>query len=162
MSSERLASIDSRAGFAAAVRDALTRARDAGAREVLLCDPTFDDWPLDELAVVETLGAWAGPSRKLFVLAHDFDHLARAAPRFAEWRRLWSHVVQCRSNAELAAEQVPSVLLVPDVVCIRLHDRSRLRGTLSERAADLTSCRERIDAFLQRSSEAFPATTLGL
>ena len=162
MSSDLLASIDSRAGFEAAVRDALAQARDAGAREITLVDPTFDDWPLNERATIEILAAWAASSRKLVVVAHAFDKLALRAPRFADWRRRWSHVVHCRTNAELEAEQVPTVLFVSGVVCVQLHDRTQIRGVVSERPVDLAESRERIDALLQRSSEAFPATTLGL
>ena len=162
MSSDKLGSIDSRAGFESAVRNALALARDAGARDMTLVDPGFDDWPLDERATIDTLGAWAASSRKLLLMAHAFDNLARRAPRFAEWRRQWSHVVHCRADAELQAEQVPTLLLVPGVVCVQLHDRTRFRGVVSERPVDQAEIRDRIEALLQRSTEAFPVTTLGL
>ena len=100
--------------------------------------------------------------RRLVVFAHNFDEMPRRHPRFADWRRQWSHVVQCRTDPELEAEQMPTLLLVPGVVGVRLLDPVRYRGMVSGRAADHVECREAIDALLQRSVEAFPATTLGL
>ena len=162
MTADSIAPIGSRAEFLAAVRDALTVAADAGAGEILLVDPNFADWPLNERAVIETLSRWVESRRALIVLAHSFDEMARRQLRFVEWRRQWAHVVQCRNDPELEAEQVPTLLLVPGHACVRVLDRVRYRGTASNRPVDLTECRETIDALLQRSVEAFPVTTLGL
>ena len=162
MSAEILTQIASRNDFLDAVRAGLGQAAEQGASEILLVDPHFQDWPLNEREVIESLGLWALSRRKLIVFAHSFDELARRAPRFAEWRRQWSHIAQCRSDPELEAEQVPTLLFVPGLVSVRLLDRVRYRGTVSGRATDLNESRETIDALLQRSVEAFPATTLGL
>jgi hypothetical protein len=162
MSTESIVHIGSRAEFLSAARDAFGRAIDAGAREIVMVDPTFADWPLNEPAVIESLGRWIDSQRSLTVLAYSFEEMARQQLRFVAWRRQWSHVVHCRSDPEFEAEQLPSMLLVPGVTSIRLLDRLRFRGVLSDRAVDLTECRETIDALLQRSVEAFPATTLGL
>lgn len=162
MSEGSLSQIASRAEFHAAVRAALATAAEQGASEVCLVDPTFDDWPLNELGIVETLGRWALSRRRFVIFAHDFDEMARRAPRFATWRRQWSHIVQCRTDPELEAAQVPTILFVPGMTGVRLLDRIRYRGTVSARAADHVECRETIDAILQRSVEAFPPTTLGL
>jgi hypothetical protein len=162
MSTDKLSAIASRTEFHDAVRGALAQAAEHGAAEIFLVDPTFDDWPLNDRAVVESLGAWALSRRHLVVFAHSFDEVSRRAPRFAAWRRQWSHIVQCRSDPELAAEEVPTLLLVPGLVTVRLLDRVHYRGTVSDRAADQVAARESVDALLQRSVEAFPATTLGL
>ena len=162
MSADTLTQIASRNDFHNAVRAGLAQAAEHGAAEIFLVDPHFDDWPLNERGVIESLGRWALSRRKFVVFAGNFDELARRAPRFAEWRRQWSHIVQCRSDPELEAEQVPTLLFVPGLVAVRLLDRVRYRGTVSGRPEDLTECREAIDALLQRSVEAFPATTLGL
>jgi hypothetical protein len=45
---------------------------------------------------------------------------------------------------------------------VRLLDRARFRASVSLEPADAVYCREIVDAISQRSSEAFPATTLGL
>jgi hypothetical protein len=162
MSADTLTQIASRGDFHDAIRNGLALAAEHGASEIHLVDPNFDDWPLNERGVVESLGRWALSRRKLVVFAHNFDELARRAPRFAEWRRQWSHIVQCRTDPELEANQVPTLLFVPGQVAVRLLDRVRHRGTASGRPADHVECRESIDALLQRSVEAFPPTTLGL
>ena len=162
MTTDSIAPIGSRAEFLEAVRSTFKLAADAGAREILLVDPDFVEWPLNEPAVIESLSRWVGSSRSLVVLAHSFDELARRQLRFVEWRRLWAHAVQCRNDPELEAEQIPTLLLVPGHTCVRLVDRIRFRGTRSNRPVDLTESRETVDALLQRSVEAFPVTTLGL
>lgn len=162
MTEDKIAPIGSRAEFLDAVRNALTLAEQAGARELVLVDPDFVDWPLNERAVIDSLSRWIDSSRVLLVLAHSFDELARRQLRFVEWRRQWAHVVQCRNDPELETGQIPTLLLIPGHACIRLLDRVRHRGTVSSRPVDLTDCRETVDALLQRSVEAFPVTTLGL
>ena len=162
MSADTLTQIASRADFHDAVRNALAMAAEQGASEIFLVDPHFDDWPLNERGVVESLGRWALSRRRIVVFAHDFDEMARRAPRFAAWRCQWSHIVQCRSDPELEEAQVPTLLFVPGMLGVRLLDRVRYRGTVSGRPADHVECREAIDALLQRSVEAFPPTTLGL
>lgn len=159
---DHIAAITSRAEFHDAVRAALAQAAEAGAAEIVLTDPTFADWPLGERSVVESLTRWVESQRRLTLLAFSFDEMARRQLRFVEWRRQWSHVVQCRHDDELESEQIPSLLFMPGLVCIRLVDRVRYRGTVSARPIDLVECRETVDALLQRSVEAFPVTTLGL
>ncbi len=160
--SPELHRIDSRSEFGNAVRDAIRAAADAAAPEVYFVDSDFDGWPIDEKDVVETLTRWAGPHRTLTLVGGSFDALARRAPRFVAWRQHWSHLVSCRAPVDVDAEQMPTLLLVPGSVTVRLDDRLRHRGTVSARPIDLVSARESIDALLQRSVETFPATALGL
>ena len=162
MNEHKLNQIASRKEFHEAIRAALAQAADAEAPEICLVDPDFQEWPLGERAVVETLSRWANSRRKLLLFAHSFEALPRTAPRFAEWRRQWSHIVQCRNDPDLEAQQVPTLLLVPDEVTVRLLDPVRHRGMISGRAGDQAEARETIDALLQRSFEAFPPTTLGI
>jgi hypothetical protein len=162
MNDDTIFAIASRADFLAAVRAAFAQAEERDAAEIFIVDPSFSDWPLNEPALVDSLGRWVDSRKTLTVFAHDFDELARHQLRFVAWRRQWAHVVRCRSDPELEAEQVPTLLLVPGVTSIRLLDRVRVRGIASHRAVDLAEGRETIDALLQRSVEAFPVTTLGL
>jgi hypothetical protein len=162
MNGESITQIASRKDFHDAVRGALALAAESGASEICLVDSHFNDWPLNERGLVESLSKWASSRRRLFVVAHSFDDVARRAPRFAEWRRQWSHIIVCRSTDELEADQVPTLLFVPGLVCVRLLDRVHYRGTVSCRPSDHVECREAIDALLQRSAEAFPVTMLGL
>ena len=68
-------------------------------------------------------------------MAHSFDELPRSALRFVEWRRQWSHIVQCRTDPDLEAQQMPTLLLVPGEVCgARCSTAVRYRGTVSSRA----------------------------
>ena len=162
MTADDIVPIGSRAEFLDAVRTAFTQAEEHGARKIVVVDPNFADWPLNERTVIDSLSRWIDSSRLLVVIAHSFDELARRQLRFVEWRRQWAHVVQCRNDPELEAEQIPTLLLVSGHSCVRVLDRLHYRGTVSNRPVDLTECRETVDALLQRSVEAFPVTTLGL
>ena len=154
--------ITSRSEFHDALRLAFAQAAAHGSRELWLCDDDFADWPLNERGVVEQLTRWAQSHRSLTVIARHFDTVAQRHARWVEWRRQWSHVVQCRSNNELEAGQMPTLLLAPGCASVRLVDPVRYRGRVSRETADAIVWRETIDAVLQRSEEAFPATSLGL
>ena len=86
MSADTLTQIASRADFHDAIRAALAMAAEHGASEIFLVDPHFHDWPLNERGIIESLGRWALSRRRIVVFAHDFDEMARRAPRFAAWR----------------------------------------------------------------------------
>ena len=154
--------ITTRAEFHDALRRALAEIAAAGCHEIIMSDADFADWPLSEPAVIESLTRWAQKHRKLTLLAQTFDEIARRHGRWVEWRRQWSHVVECRANIELEAAQVPTVLLAPSLLVLRLVDPIRYRGGVSHEVADMVLCGEQIDAVLQRSEETFPVTTLGL
>lgn len=154
--------ITSRSEFHNAVRDAFAEAASVGCHELLLCDANFADWPLGERAVIEHLASWATSHRRLTLLAEDFSELQRRHPRWVEWRQTWSHVVHCRTNTELEGGQMPTILLAPGLLSVRLSDATHHRGQRSHEAAEGLRCRELIDAVLQRSDEAFPASTTGL
>ncbi len=154
--------IATRGELHAALRHAFEQAAKVGCRELWLCDEDFADWPLGERAVVEHLAQWAASSRKLCLVARHFDEVSRRHARWVEWRRTWSHIVSCRANAEVGTGEFPTVLLATGLLSVRLSDTERHRGRLSRERADEIRCREQIDAILQRSEEAFPATTTGL
>lgn len=162
MSDDVVAAIASRAEFQAAIRAALSQAAQHDAGEIFLVDPTFMDWPLNERAIIDSLTQWVSSRKKLVVFAKSFDDMVRRHSRFVEWRRQWSHVAQCRTDDDLEAEALPTLMLVPGIVSVRLLDRVRCRGVTGSRPVDLADARDTIDALLQRSTEAFPATTLGL
>src|SRR5438309_11820388 len=114
--------IASRLQFHDALRSAIGQAADAQAFEIRLCDRDFADWPLGERAVIDQLARWAGPRRRLLLVASTFDEFARRHARWIEWRRAWSHLVECRANDELEPEQFPSVCVVPGVISVKLLD----------------------------------------
>jgi len=154
--------ITTRAEFHAALRAAFAEAATAGSRELWLADNDFADWPLGERDVIESLSQWVASSRKLTLLAHDFDEVARRHPRWVTWRRQWSHVVSCRSNAELEAGEMPTLLIAAGTVTVRLSDPVHHRGRVAHDRAEELRCKELFDAVSQRSEEAFPATSTGL
>jgi hypothetical protein len=162
VSSEPDTLITSRAEFQAALRTAFAEIAASSSREIWLCDEDFADWPLGDRVVVEHLAQWAASSRKLTLVARHFDEVARRHPRWVTWRRDWSHIVTCRVNKELATGEFPTLLLAAGRVSVRLSDNVHHRGRLARSAAEGLRCREQIDAILQRSEEAFSATTTGL
>jgi hypothetical protein len=154
--------IASRGEFQAAIRSAFDDAADQGCREIWLCDADFADWPLGEKAVIAALTRWAQAHRRLLLVAQSYDEFARRHPRWVEWRRIWSHVVECKAIADLEPGQMPSVLLSLGRRCVRRVDPVRFRGSVADDAVALTAARESIDAIAQRSEDAFPVTTLGI
>jgi len=154
--------IATRQEFHDALRGALAEMARIGCREAWLCDEDFADWPLNERAVIEHLQQWAQSHRHLVVIARHFDEVVRRHPRWAEWRRQWSHIVECRAFEDAEQGQIPTLALADGLVAVRLFDPLRHRGTLSHDPGDLLRNRELIDAVSQRSVESFPPTILGL
>lgn len=145
-----------------ALRDAFAEAARAGCRELWLCDADYADWPLSEPAVIESLSQWAYSHRKLTVLAASFDEITRRHARWLSFRREWSHVVECRLLDESDTNPSSSLLLAPGLLVVRIFDTRHWRASWSLDPAAQNRCREWVDTIWQRSSEAMPATTLGL
>lgn len=147
--------------FADLIRQAMATAAAEGWREIILSDANFSDWPLGERVVAQALNDWAQSGRKLTMLAANYDEVIRRHARFATWRRTWAHIVDCRRNAALSADDFPSALWSPVWVFHRL-DLVRSTGMSGFEAARRVALKERIDECLRRSSPGFPPTTLGI
>ncbi|MES2190213.1 MAG: hypothetical protein V4454_08825 [Pseudomonadota bacterium] len=147
--------------FAALIRLAFEAAASQGWLEIILSDRSFEDWPLGERAVSQSLHDWSRSGRKLTMLAKNYDELIRRHARFVTWRRTWAHIIDCRSNTSLSADDFPSAVWSPVWVCQRL-DLERCTGISGAEPARRVVLRERLDECLRRSSPAFPATTLGI
>jgi hypothetical protein len=154
--------LSSRSEFHDALRDALELAATQGCRELIISDATFADWPLGERGVVDALTRWAYAHRRLTVLAHNYDDVPRRHPRWVAWRRQWDHVISCRALPEAQPEQIPGLLIATGLVTVRVFDAVHYRASVSTDHADEVRARELIDALLQQSNEAFPASALGL
>lgn len=154
--------INSRVDFQAALREALAEAAGAGSRELWLSDIDFSEWPLGEREVVASFERWAASSRRITLVANHFDALARLHPRWVTWRRQWAHIVICRTNTEIEASDIPTVLIALGTVSVRLSDPTHHLGRIARDRGEELRCKELIDAVLQRSEEAFPATSTGL
>lgn len=150
-----------RSEFAVLVRLALTQAASQGWREMIFCDGSFEDWPLGESAVVQSLHDWSQSGRQLTLLARNYDDLQRRHARFVTWRRTWSHIVDCRSYAALSETDFPSALWSPVWAFQRL-DLVRSTGASGSDAVRRLAIKASLDECLRMSSPAFPATTLGL
>jgi hypothetical protein len=155
--------LDSRAGFAAAVQWGFAAACARRARRIVIVDPGFADWPLDDPALLQTLVGWLRmPQRQLLLLAAGYDEIPRRLPRFTRWRRDWSHALR---TLAVSADQVPSLptLLLDDgPISVHLVDTVHWRGRAAADAATAAAWRERIDPLLERAEPAFPVDALGL
>lgn len=147
--------------FAQLIRDALATAAAQGWTEMVWSDANFEDWPLREKAVVESLNTWAHGGRKLVMLAHRFDSLTRFQPRFVQWRGMWDHLIECRVCKQLDASEVPSALWSPHWAMRRL-DMVRSTGTAGFDPQRRVMLREALEECRRNSGPGFPATTLGL
>ena len=147
--------------FASLIRLAFAAAAAQGWREIIICDRTFEDWPLGERAVAQSLNDWSSSGRKLTMLAHNYNEVIRRHARFVSWRRTWSHIVECRANASISPDDMPSALWSPTWVFQRI-DLIRSTGMSGVEAARRVALKERLDEYLKLSSPSFAATTLGL
>lgn len=147
--------------FAQLIRLAFATAAAQGWREIIISDRSFEDWPLGERAVAQSLHDWANAGRKLTMLAKNYNELTRRHARFVTWRRSWAHIVDCRGHAALSADDFPSALWSPVWVFQRL-DLNRSTGIAGYEAARRVALKERLDECFRLSSPAFPATTLGI
>lgn len=154
--------IDGRVDFHAALMGMLREAAHAEVAHIWCCDRDFAHWPLGERAFVDLLAAWIGPGRQLTLIAGDFEGLALHAPRFIAWRREWAHAVECLMAHPDDAPRLPSLMVLPKRVQLRLADVERYRGRVSRDAVDLSAGAELIDAVVQRVVGHFGPTTLGL
>ena len=147
--------------FAELVRVAFAAAAAQGWRNIVICDSTFEDWPLGERVVAQSLNDWALSGRKLTMLAKNYSEVTRRHARFVTWRRTWAHIVECRANASISSGDMLSALWSPVWVFQRL-DFSRSTGVSGSEAVRRVALKERIDECLKLSSPAFSASTLGL
>ena len=150
-----------REAFRQMVRDAFACAARDGWHEMVICDPSFEDWPLRELSVVSSLHAWAKAGRHLTMLAAHFEGVQRNQPRFVAWRKTWSHIVECRRCRTLVPVDFPSAIWSRTWAMQRL-DLVRSAGLSGPEPGRQVRLREILDEKIRGSVLGFPATTLGL
>lgn len=147
--------------FADCVRQALACAASQGWRELILSDASFEDWPLHERAVVESLQAWSASGRRMTLVASRYDGVVRSQPRFVAWRQRWGHILDCRVNRRVDAADFPSAIWSPAWAMSRL-DLARSTGVCSTEPDRRAKVREMLDGLLAGSGPGFPSSTLGL
>lgn len=152
---------EGREDFRQLVRDALACAAREGWRELILSDASFEEWPLGERVVADSLQAWSSSGRRCILLARRYDEVARQHARFVQWRGKWSHIitaVACPSADEL---ELPSALWSPAWVLER-RDVEHSHGYCGSEPERRVLLREGLNEWLKKATPAFPATTLGL
>ena len=134
MTADSIVPITSRAEFHDAIRDVVRARRAGGAREILHGRSDFADWPLNDARGHRHARGWVDSQPQPDGVRAQLRRVRGRHSRLVDWRRQWAHVVHCRSDPELEAEQMPTILLAPGTICVRLLDRVRHRGTVSESA----------------------------
>jgi len=153
---------ESVAEFRARVRAVVEQAVALKARRLVLVDPDFVEWPLDQAAVLEGLTRFAQlPDRRVLLIGNRFDGVQRTHPRFVAWRRTYAHAAQPLAPAEEGVE-LPTMMQIDRNVGLRVLERLRWRGRMVEQGPDAQRLAEEIDALTQRCEPTFAATTLGL
>lgn len=147
--------------FAQLVRDAIVHAGRQGWSEMVWSDPNFEDWPLREKLVIESLTAWSHTGRRLVLLANGFDSVQRHQPRFVAWRKTWDHIVECRVIKGRDGDDLPSAIWSPQWAMRRM-DMVHSKGVAGSAAQRRVLLKQELDECLRQSSVGFPATTLGL
>ena len=150
-----------RSEFAQIVRDALACAAREGWRELIVSDASFEDWPLGDRAVAESLQAWSRAGRQFTMLAQNYDEVGRRHARFVSWRRTWAHIVECRRCAAADVLELPSAIWSP-VWALRRLDLERSTGACGSDPGRRLQVREALAEWLRKSSPGFAASTLGL
>lgn len=131
-------------------------------REAWLIDRHFADWPLDEDPVIDGLAAWLRPAgRRLRLIGLDFDASARALPRFARWRRDWSHRIEVLQPSD-PQQPLPLRGLLVATAAWQWLEAADARLRRVDSAAQVRAMQEQVADFLQRCEPAWPVTTLGL
>jgi hypothetical protein len=152
---------EGREDFRQLVRAALACAAREGWRELILSDASFEEWPLGERAVAESLQAWAHSGRRMVLLAKRYDAMLRQHARFVQWRGTWSHIVTAVACPSADALDLPSAIWSPAWVMER-RDLERSNGYCGSEADRRVLLRESLNARLAQGTPGFPATTLGL
>ena len=149
--------------FVQALQEAMAHASERTTRRLCWCDEDFANWPLGEPGWVAQLTRWAKVTgRELVMIARDWSVIERRHPRFAAWRRDWSHIIQCLEPDETRTEPLPTLWIDSDDQALRVFDRDHLRGRIGFDRVDRQQAREDFDAISQRAGPGFSAVTLGL
>jgi hypothetical protein len=150
-----------REAFQQTVRAVLSEAAAQAWPDIILSDPDFEDWPLGEAAVVQSLNDWSKSGRRLILLAHTFSAIQNRHFRFVRWRQTWDHITDCRRCKAGESTALPSAIWSPAWLMHRLEG-DRIQGVLSNEPSRRFQLRETLAECMRRSSPGFPASTLGL
>lgn len=150
-----------REAFEQRVRNAFIHAAREGWPEIILSDATFEDWPLRERAVVESLQAWSKSGRHMTLLASRYDEVLRHHPRFVAWRKTWGHIIDCRVWRAVAPVDFPSAIWSPAWSMHRVEPLHSV-GTCGSERERRVQLKELLDEKIRNSAPGFASSTLGL
>jgi hypothetical protein len=85
----------------------------------------------------------------------------RQHARFVQWRGVWAHIITASACPGADPLVLPSALWSPSWVLER-RDLDRSNGYCGSEPDRRVAVRETLKEWLQQSTPAFPATTLGL
>ncbi len=153
--------LSGREAFTQTVRDALACAAIEGWKEIILSDATFEDWPLNERGVEQSLLAWSKSGRRLRLLATRFDAMQRQHARFVRWRQTWGHIIECRVCRSADPLDFPSAIWSPGWVMHRIDPVNSVM-TCDRDAQRRLLLREVLQEWERNSAPGLPASILGL
>lgn len=152
---------EGRQAFVDAIAEAIECGAQRGWRQATFCDADFADWPLGGRALSSALDAWARSGCRFTVLAQRYDAVTRHHDRFVQWRRRWSHQIDCWQYPGVGTTALPSACLTPDWMLHRI-DSEHSVCIVSSHAAQRIAMQEHLAQLLRQSVPGFAATTLGL
>ncbi len=147
--------------FQALMRQVFAKAVERNWQKLIICDPSFEAWPLGESQVVEDLNRWIGRSKTFVMLAHRFDAVQSRQPRFVGWRSTWSHCIQCCSIATSDREPTQCMVWTPEWA-FELQDPDSFAAISSENPRFRAELSSKLDNLQQRGRPSFPVNVLGL
>ena len=147
--------------FSQLIRDAIETAAHQGWKQMIWSDVNFEDWPLHEKAVSDSLYAWSKTGNQLILLAKSYDSVLKYKARWVTWRQKWGHIVDARLCKSIENEKFPSVLWSPGWFMQR-KELDSFQGFATQDVGKRVQCYEQLQAIYQRSTPGFPATILGL
>ena len=150
-----------RDAFAQLVRDAMAAAAQQGWRTIFVCDANFEDWPLQEKAVSDSLHAWSKSGRRFVMLASQYDHVTRYHARFVSWRKSWDHIIECRTCSNVRGADFPSAVWSPAWAMRRL-DLVHSTGVCGSEPSRRVQIRETLNELMLGSAPGFPSSVIGL
>lgn len=152
---------EGRQAFGDTIAEAIECGVQRGWRQAAFCDADFVDWPLGGRGLVSALDAWARSGCRFTMLAQRYDALIRHHDRFVQWRRRWSHQIDCWQYPGVGIHALPSACLTSDWLLHRIDPEHGVCVVTSDAARRL-AMQENLAQLLRQSVSGFAATTLGL
>lgn len=156
------------AAIATQIERLLIEALQGGARRIVMLDPDFVNWPLSSAALLQAVQDWArghAPgSRRLELLAPDWQACSRRHARLLAWRKGFDHLLDIRQfdPTDGVVDWPCALLAVEGGAVLRLIEFEQGRAVWSHESRDRQLALETFDAIAQRSGPGWPLTTLGL